>query len=82
MLFLSGVYSKLPISSGIKQEENSAMNISENHPITVSDFSSAISTEKSSMAGNLQVRINVWLAQLLGVLSFMSQFKFLKIYID
>ena len=59
MPFLFGVYSKLPISSGIKQEENSAMNISENHPITVSDFSSAISTEKSSMAGNLQVRINV-----------------------
>ncbi len=34
------------------------MTISENQPITVSNFSSAISTKKSSLAGNVQVRIN------------------------
>ncbi len=34
------------------------MTISENQPITVSNFSSAISTKKSSLAGNVQIKVN------------------------
>jgi hypothetical protein len=58
MPFLLAFIQNSSISSGIKYGGDSAMTISENQPISVSNFSSAISTTQSSLVGNVQVTIN------------------------